>query len=116
MFHHTPHSEGIEGCGGTAHKAPHILSLALDRDKWFASWPRHFTLNTDLNRQLGWPQRLSGCSEDERKLFPCLKLMDDSLVIQLTALPSCTASSCPTSTEAPTLHRAWAFSLGLQAP
>jgi hypothetical protein len=26
-----------------------------------------------LNRRLGWPQRLSGCFEDEKKLFPVRK-------------------------------------------
>jgi hypothetical protein len=51
-----------------------------------------------LNRKLGWPQRLSACFEDERKLLPCLKFMDDSLVIH------------------PTLHRERAFIPGLQAP
>jgi hypothetical protein len=33
--------------------------------------------------------------------FPSEKLIDDSLVIQPTALPSCQAGSCPESTEAP---------------
>jgi hypothetical protein len=78
--------------------------MALDRDKWFASWPSHFTPEHGLNKRLGWPHKLSGCLEGERKLFSCLKLMDDSLVIQPTSLPSGKASSCPTSTEAPTLH------------
>jgi hypothetical protein len=37
---------------------------------------------------LRWPQKLSACFEHGRKLFPCLKFIDDSLVIQPTALPS----------------------------
>ena len=48
----------------------------------------------------GQPWKLSGYYEDERELFLCQKLMDNSLVIQPTAQPSCTTSSCPTGTEA----------------
>jgi len=33
--------------------------------------------------EAAWP----GSSEDDRKLFPCQKLMEDSLVIQPTATP-----------------------------
>jgi hypothetical protein len=57
-----------------------------------------------LNRRLGWPQRLSGSFEDERKLFSCLKLMDvkQAVAQQVQKLP--------------TLHIAWTFILGLHTP
>jgi hypothetical protein len=74
-------------------------------------YPEH-----DLKMRLGWYQGLCGCFEDERKLFPCMKLMDDSLAIQATALPPYKQAVSQHLKKLPTFHRAHMFILGLQAP
>jgi hypothetical protein len=58
-----------------------------------------------LNRRLGLLQRLSACFEDERKLFHCLKLMNDSLVIQATTLPLVKQAVAQQVQKLPILHR-----------
>jgi len=53
------------GCGGTALTDPYILNPGT-RQRLFAFWPRHFTLNKD---QIGsWATPEIGDFEDERKL------------------------------------------------
>ena len=91
----------IEGCGGTAHT--HLLmflTLALDREKRFASWPSRFTLSMDwMGGRVGMTLEVVWMIWRQEKPFPWQKLIHDFMVIQPTALPSCKASSCPTSTE-----------------
>jgi hypothetical protein len=106
----------MEVCGGTAHTAPHILNPGTTKRQVLCFLAQPLYPEHGLNRRIGWPQRLSGCFEEERKIFPCLKLMDDTLVIQPTAhllVKQTLAQQVQTLT---TLHTAWTFILGLQAP
>ena len=89
-----------------------FLILALDRDKWFASWSNCFT----LNRRMGWPQRLSGWSEDERKILPTRKWW----MIPWSSSPQhCLFAQQAVAQQIqkfPTWHTEWTFILSLQAP
>ena len=66
--------------------------------------------------KLGWPQRLSGCSADDRKLLPawhwCMIPWSCSPQHYLPVKQACAqqAQKCAT------LHTAWTFILGSQAP
>jgi hypothetical protein len=79
----SPHSEGIEGCGGTAHTTPYILNPGT-RQSWSGPCPAALTLvGTKLEPGLAsdvwnlWRWQRTSRSH---------KLMYDSLVIQLTAV------------------------------
>jgi hypothetical protein len=52
VFHQAPHSEGIEGMEVQHIQLHTFLTQALERYKWFASWPRCSTLTTDWTG--GW--------------------------------------------------------------
>jgi len=78
-----------------------FLTLALDRDKWFAFWPSCFTLSADwVGGRAGLILEVVWMLRRREENFPSQKPIDDSLDIQPTALPSCQAGSCLESTEA----------------